>query len=975
MGYLMTILCTLVSSIVSYSQQNKVEKKVFQNLTINDGLSQGMVNQIIQDRYGFMWFATKDGLNQYDGYHFKIYRHDAEEAHSLSDSFVQSLFEDSKGRIWAGTLSGNLDFFDHESGKFYPIIPEVNKTDNLSGPVNQIVEDIKGNIWVLYYNKLYQIKTFPKTGKLQSLGYSIKEFNIPRASNFLSLFISKEGSIYLYENGSPIFYEFLQPSYQWSKHTLVDKKLTNKKDQSNFRIFKILQHKVTRKMYVVCNTGIFLFDGYSAVEQLLSHEMNPLTQCFWDNESNIWFIENYEFGIFNIKSRKLSFLTASDEMSKTKIGLYHSSYIDRSGMLWIGTKGYGLLTFNFLAQKFHHTGNTSVFTITETPEVGVYVNDGNSLYKLLDLETGTYKDTVAVPQATIYFENFNEFSFPSYLDKKHGRWFADEKRLVCYNTLTKQSISYPLPFKQTNGSYVSDIEEDENGKIWVGTAEGLLCFDVLGNKWKMYKNDPKNSSSLSFNAIFSLCFDPTEPAKYLWIGTNGGGFNRMDITTGKCIRYTIKNGLPNDVIYGILKSDDNNLWMSTNKGLSCFNPLKQTFKNYEEKDGLQSNEFNHNAYLRSKNGTLFFGGVNGYNYFNPKDIVSNPTAPQIVITDLRIRNKSLQLNQEKSSLKSSVYLTKKIQLPYEDNMITFEFASLDFIAPEKNQYKYKMEGFDKEWVNAGNTHVATYTNLDPGTYTFNVKGSNSDEVWNEEGTSIELTIIPPWYMTWWFRSLMALAIIFTIYFIYQYRLAQAFKLHKMRNSIANDLHDEIGSNLSNISIFSEVAQQQKGTATETEPLLQKISEYTQVSMVAMSDIVWMINARNDAFENIISRMRALAAEVFEAKKFNFHLHFDEQLNQLTLDMEQRKNFYLLYKEAINNVAKYADCQNVWVTLKKENKTIILIVQDDGIGFDKAKQNQGNGLFTMQKRAEVLKGQLTIDSVIKKGTIIKLVFNS
>ncbi|HEX7846108.1 MAG TPA: triple tyrosine motif-containing protein, partial [Chitinophagaceae bacterium] len=504
--------------------------------------------------------------------------------------------------------------------------------------------------------------------------------------------------------------------------------------------------------------------------------------------------------------------------------------------------------------------------------------------------------------------------------------------------------------------------------------EGLLCFDRASNKWTIFKNDPKDKSSLSFNSIFTLCLDPVEPAKYLWIGTNGGGLNRMDLSTGKCTRYSTKNGLPNDVVYGILPDNANNLWMSTNKGLSCFNLAKQSFKNYEEKDGLQSNEFNHGVYLRTKEGILFFGGVGGYNYFDPATISSNPIAPKVVITDLRIKNQTVNANEPGSPLKNAVYLEKKIVLPYSDNMITFEFAALDFMAPDMNQYQFRLEGFDKDWINAGNTNAATYTNLDPGTYTFRVKGSNKDGVWNEEGALILLIIKPPWYATWWFRTIAALLIIAVIYGIYRYRLNQVLKLQAIRNSIARDLHDEIGSNLSNISIFSEVAQQQKGVDTETAPMLKKINEFARVSMTSMSDIVWMINARNDSFENIISRMRSLAAEILEAKNCNLHLNFDEHLNYLSLSMEQRKNFYLIYKEAINNVVKYANCKNVWVDLHRKGNCIELIVKDDGIGFDTSVQNKGNGLYNMHKRAETLNGKLKIESRQGEGTTVSLAFN-
>jgi ligand-binding sensor domain-containing protein/two-component sensor histidine kinase len=973
-GFIAAIVCFVASVI--HAQQIPVEKLSFQNITINDGLSQGMVNQILQDRYGFMWFATKDGLNQYDGYHFKIHRHDTEDSSSLSESFVQALFEDSEGRLWAGTSSGNLDFFDHASGKFQHIISEKNKNlDQSIGPIYQIAEDKQGKIWLLYFAKLFVIKINGKDKK-GILNYSIEQVPLPSSDIHPKLLISGSGEIYFYHLNNPVFYTFQSQSRQWLANTLGNDESVAGKYPGSYNIINMTQDLTTNTLYAICPKGIFAIDYGHTGKQILNYSMQEIVHCFMDKENNIWFSDHQNFGIFNTKTGKLNFITAPDNTNQIRLGLFNSACVDQSGMIWIGTTGYGLLTLNYDAHKFHHMGQTSVYIIKEMEDGRIMVSSDNGEMKFLDPATGTYVGTMLQKNAKVYFEDFSEISLFFMLDKEKRKWFTDNKRLISYDEITKDKKVYQLPVKQTGGNYslVSDIKKDMKGKIWLGTMDGLLCFDEKNVSWQIIKNDPKDKSSLSYNSIFSLCFDPVEPAKYLWIGTNGGGLNRMDISTGKCVRYSVKNGLPNDVIYGILYDNANNLWMSTNKGLSCFNPAKQTFKNYEEKDGLQGNEFNHNAYLRTSKGILFFGGVNGYNYFDPAEIVNNPVAPKVVITDLRIRNKTAGVEQPGSPLENAIYLTKKVTLPYSDNMITFEFAALDFIAPEKNQYQYKLDGFDDDWINSGNTHVATYTNLDPGTYTFSVKGSNKDGVWNEEGTTLQLVIIPPWYMTWWFRILIVLAVSSVIYYFYRYRLNQALKLHTMRNSIANDLHDEIGSNLSNISIFSEVAQQRKGTPDETEPLLQKISEYSQVSMAAMSDIVWMINARNDAFENIISRMRSLAAEVFEAKNYALHLHFDEQLNQLSLNMEQRKNFYLIYKEAINNVAKYSACQNVWITLKKDNSSVILTVKDDGVGFITNNQNQGNGLYNMQKRAEVLKGKLTINSAVGKGTMIQLIFN-
>lgn len=954
-----------------FAQKYPVEKMTFHALTINDGLSQGMVNQILQDRYGFMWFATKDGLNRYDGYHFKIYRHDTDDTSSIAGSFIQSLFEDSKGRIWAGTSSGNVDYFDHASGKFRHIISDKNGiADVVNGPVQQIAEDKQGNIWIVAYKKLLRVTMPGTTGAYPVL---ISRVELPAAVDTdifngwgpPDLFISGS-DIYLYSRYNNVFYFSQFPNAKWERHQLPADVNKNNKTGLHYG-YHILEDTSRQIIYATCPTGIYKLKGGTVTEQIFNYPLFPANKAFMDKEGNIWISQKGGLGVYNIKTGQYSFIVPADEATKTALDLLNSAYVDQSGMTWIGTTGYGLLTLNSLAHNFHHTERTSVFNFFERDDGRILVNSGGDELKVLDLSTGSYVDTIHEKDAKAYYER----------ERQDRRWYEQDNMLYNYDPETKERKSYPIPIKLSYGNYasVSDIKEGPDGKIWLGTiSEGLLCFDRVSNKWMIFKNDPKDKTSLSFNSIFTLCFDPAEPAKYLWIGTNGGGMDRMDLSTGKFIRYSVKNGLPNDVVYGILPDNANDLWMSTNKGLSCFNTTNKSFKNYEEKDGLQSNEFNHGVYLRSKKGILLFGGVNGYNYFDPAAITSNPVAPKVVITGLRIKNQTVDVNEPGSPLKNAVYLEKKIVLPYSDNMITFEFAAMDFTAPDKNQYKFRLVGFDGDWINAGNNNTTTYTNLDPGTYTFKVKGSNKDEVWNEEGASIQLVITPPWYKTWWFRVMVVLAIVGIIYAVYKYRLNQALKLHAIRNSIARDLHDEIGSNLSNISIFSEVAQQQNGTAAETEPILKKINEYARVSMTSMSDIVWMINARNDSFENIISRMRSLAAEIFEAKNYTLHLNFDERLNELSLNMEQRKNFYLIYKEAINNVAKYADCKNVWISLQKEGNNIRLVVKDDGIGFDPKLHHKGNGLYNMEKRAETLNGKLKIESEQNKGTTTQLTFS-
>lgn len=404
-----------------------------------------------------------------------------------------------------------------------------------------------------------------------------------------------------------------------------------------------------------------------------------------------------------------------------------------------------------------------------------------------------------------------------------------------------------------------------------------------------------------------------------------------------------------------------------------FDTKAEKFKNYNETDGLQGSEYNRNAFCKTRKGFLYFGGITGFNYFDPAKLTSSNYDPFIWITGINVLNKPLRFGERDGILAKPAYLTERIRLNYEQNVVSFEFSSTDFSSSDNNCLKYQLTGFDKDWIQSGNTNIATYTNLDPGTYTFSIKGINNDGTWNEKGTSVKLIILPPWYRTWSFRSAVILAVVLAGYALYKYRLRQASNLQAIRDGIAGDLHDEVGSNLSNIYIFSNVAQQKAKDNDETAPLLQKITDYTQQSMEAMNDIVWMINTRNDRFENIMVRMRTIAAEFSEAADCKLHLDFDEALNDVKLNMEERKNLYLIYKEAINNTVKYAACKTVWIDMKLHQHTVTLKIRDNGKGFDVSNTNGGNGMFNMKRRAEMLKGTLTVASTIGEGTSLQLTF--
>jgi signal transduction histidine kinase/CheY-like chemotaxis protein len=344
--------------------------------------------------------------------------------------------------------------------------------------------------------------------------------------------------------------------------------------------------------------------------------------------------------------------------------------------------------------------------------------------------------------------------------------FGSTKALGQFNTRTKKfsSIPYPIPAQGGTYEFVQAIVQDAQGIFWLGTMKGLLRLDARHggqastNGWTHYANTPDDPRSLSSDVIFCLLNDPKD-ANILWVGTNGSGLNRFDKRTGQCTRFSTADGLPNNVIYGLLADDDGQLWMSTNKGIACFDPLTSAVRSFDASDGLQGDEFNRYAFCKTADGKLFFGGVNGFNSFRPEDLRPDTLPVQVWITDIKLTNRSIAFGTEGSPLTAPTHLTRELVFAYRDAaMLTFEFATMEFSESEKHRYQYKLDGFDTDWIMAGNDRTAVYTNLDPGTYTFHVRGDNRDGLWDTKGTTFQLTVLPPWWRTWWFFSLCVLAV-------------------------------------------------------------------------------------------------------------------------------------------------------------------------------------------------------------------------
>jgi ligand-binding sensor domain-containing protein/two-component sensor histidine kinase len=946
----------------------------FEALGINEGLSQGLVMCILQDRYGFMWFGTKDGLNRYDGYSFKVFHNVPGDSSTLSDNLVQRLYEDHAGRLWVGTAAG-LNLFDRGSETFRRFVAGKGPGELVHGDVRDITEDRDGNLLVAQVKVIDKLTLTEKDGTLH---VDVVHSALLNFDN-MQLLRRRDGSFYLSGFLDGLYRLDMNsfPNVRTEAVTASVVDVVGKGDsipmEGYYRL--LVFDTLNDAAYITYGEKIVRVDGAGKASLVCAgciSKSSFMVYSVIDSAGMLVTGDNRMLLQVNTRTGRYERFAAWDHNHSNALGHIYVLYKDRAGLLWVGSNGFGLLKHNTFSENFHHTDHYSIFHMQLSESGDVIVNNDYISKEWFDKEKIVVYDSAAAKNPKQYGNGFTEITYPTCMTKQR-KWFTDDKSLFCYDRMQSVMDSWKLPAMQGPWN-VQSIYDDEKQFVSMATGEGVLRLNMQDKTWKQYRRVQGDTNSLQSNAV--LCIAPhAKRDDYLWVGTNGGGLHLMDTKTGKFTAYTTADGLPNDVAYGVLNDEEGNVWVSTNKGLSRFNPEKMTFKNFEEKDGLQSNEFNRGAYCKTEDGWLFFGGVNGFNYFHPEEMSDNKFIPQTIITDLKIRNKSVSFSDEKSPLKKPVYLSNEITLPYSDNMISFEFASMDFTAPAKNMFQYKMEGFDESWIHSGNNHSATFTNLDPGTYTFMVKSSNHDGVWNEASVSFVVTILPPWYMTWWFRVFVVAAVAGLAYWFYRYRLNNALRLQEVRNRIAQDLHDEIGSNLSTISIFADMAiSKSKNRSEHVTPLLNKINDYTQTSMEAMSDIVWMINSRNDRFENIIVHMRAHAAELLEAKNIELHMNFDERLNSVKLGMGERKNFYLIYKEALNNIVKYAECKNVWIEMKQSHSTVYLKIQDDGKGFNTASPERGNGLINMQKRAEMLNGDLKIESSEGEGTTVILQFS-
>lgn len=822
-----TFIICLICSINVLSQELDVR---FERLSIKEGLSQSGVTCILQDSLGYLWFGTGDGLNIYNGYEFEVLRHSPENPRSLSDNSITSLHEDSMGILWVGTFSGGLNKFDRETHEFFHYTYNPENLKSLShNRITAIYEDQSGTLWIGTNGGLNRFNR--ETNEFSHWTHDPESPKSLSHNSITAIHEDESGTLWVGTQSGLNSYDFEKNEFiHWKNES------GNAGSLSFNAILSLLEDR-SGVLWIGTSRGLNQFDREKEIFKLWINEpLNPssishneVRSICEDHLGNLW-IGTFGGGLNQFDRKKEEFThfkNKPDNPNSLSTDQILSIYEDQTGILWIGTYAGGINRLDREKSKFTHwvhkpedrnsLSHNYVYSIYEDQQGILWVGtEGGGLNRIAASENiGTpahfsnYRNnsddssSLSHNNVTSILENssgnlwigtmngLNKFDRKS---KKFTRWinqpgnphslsnnsvlsiFEDRAEILWIGTrgglnkfdYKEKTFSHwthdSANLQSISHDVIVAIFEDRTGELWIGTGGGgLNKFNRERGTFTFWKNEPGNTASLSNNDILSISEDQFGG---LWIGTIGGGLNKFNREEKTFTRYQENDGLPNDIIYGILEDNIGNLWLSTNKGISKFNLKTETFRNYDWNDGLQINEFNQGAFFKSKS-SLYFGGINGFVSFVPESISQNPNIPPILITTFKVSDRIK---------KNDIIETDKFKLSYKDKYYTFEFAALDYRNPAKNQYAYIMEGIDKDWIYSGTRRLAAYTNFPPGNYTFRAKVSNSDGLWNEKGVSLQITVSPPFWQTWWFK-------IVTLIFL----LGIAFLGHKLklRNMEAN----------------------------------------------------------------------------------------------------------------------------------------------------------------------------------------------
>jgi serine phosphatase RsbU (regulator of sigma subunit)/ligand-binding sensor domain-containing protein len=769
---------------------------VFSHLTVKEGLSQGSVNCILQDSKGFMWFGTQDGLNRFDGYEFRVFRHDPADSTTIGDNFIRSITEDSSGTLWIRTLGkpGTIDRFDRLTETFRAYNLDIVKLKGArTKSVKAEYDDPSGIQWrgslgggVTRFD--------PTTGVKVSYKHDPADPKSLIDNRIYCIYGARTGTVWFGTLGGLERFDPRSGGFVHYMHNDADPRSV-----SDNWVWPIMEDRSGVLWVGTYRGGLNRFDRATGTFTHYRHDDadprslsgDQLLSLYQDRSGMIWVGMN-DRGVDRFHPDLSAFAHFSNDPRSPKSLIDNnilSLCVDRSGMTWIGTR-QGVERFDRKRETFTHFRHSASNpqSISDN-QAQCFLQNGKGIVWIgmvmsgldrYDPGTGVFSHYRHDPLTP---RSLSENKVYSLAEDRDGSIWAGTysnglNRLdpktgfvtrYLHNDTIPASIGAP-------GIFALCIDRD--GVLWVGTfGGGLDRFERESGTFTHFRHNDSDPKSLSDNMVACLYEDH---AGALWVGTTGG-LNRLEGRTGTFKHYRQKDGLPNEVIFGILEDGQGNLWLSTNKGISRFDPGHETFRNYDYNDGLQGDEFNQNAFARDpRTGELYFGGSNGFNVFHPDLVRQNPFVPPVVFSSFTRYNTDDK--EGKPIEEKGIDSRSEITLSYKDNVANIEFAALDYYNTAKNRYAYRLEGYSDSWIQLGNERRATFTNLDGGDYTLRVRGSNNEGVWNEEGATLRIVVNPPWWKTRWAYGLYGVMIFSLLYGVRSFEINRREQKSRVRES-------------------------------------------------------------------------------------------------------------------------------------------------------------------------------------------------
>jgi signal transduction histidine kinase/ligand-binding sensor domain-containing protein len=1008
----------------------------FQSFQTRDGLAGSRITGIYLDNIGYLWIGTNDGLNKYDGNSFTTYRHNQSNSITLGDNYIKAIFEDNQKNLWICTHT-DIAHYDRKKDAFIPLGLKNRDKELKNLAITNGLVDKAGNIWLTTRGNGL-IKILHGTKAIEKFTYDLKNpSGIP--SNFLwSIIKDTGGKIWVGADSGLVCFQPEKPGIphfdkvQFKGHDLKAVALLGK-DNSG----KIWAGCLEIGLYAI-NPTDKSFKFYNAQNSSLSSQ-TPYS-FLQDKHGNIWVGTFSGLNLLAPNSDKFVHLYHNpNRLGSLSHNSVWSIFQDRSGVLWFGTSN-GLNKYDKHIEKFGHfetiSGNKNslinnyVHTFCEESEGIVWIGTSNGLQRF-NSQLKTFENIQFSKKPSAFTYDIRSLSMDKNGNLWIGTWGDGVYKYQLKTGATKHFERIRGDSGTIPGNYVRKIYIDKTGKIWIGTTEGLVEMEPETEKLRSYLPDPSDSTSISGRDVFHLFEDSRGN---FWVGTLSSGLNKMDRKSGKFEQFQDKetdkhhissnsircitesgdgtlwvgtrnglnkfdygkrqftsintnNGLPNDAILGIVDDGMENLWISTNDGLAKFTYKTGKIKNYYEKDGLQNNEFNSNAYLKTSWGEILFGGPNGFNIFKPDHIRPKTFVPNVVLTDLKVFNVPVKIGETingNTILSESIAGIDKIELSYKNNVFSIDFSALDFTAPQFVQYAYKLEGFDKDWINtSANRRFVTYTNLDGGTYVFKVKSSNSCGVWNEHVKTLTIVVHPPFWYTWWFFLLSLTSIIALVVFMIRARIkaienqknileklvqerTSEIKVQNEQLKVLNATKDkffriiahDLRNPFSGILGFSDLLTHSVETNDREETLLyvRNIQHSAASAFKLLENLLDWSRSQTGVLEfnpesfklfDIVNEI----VELSEANSRTKNIQISSNISESLSVFADRNMLSTVLRNLLSNAVKYTPRNGlVEIAAKKLDKQVIVSVSDNGVGI---KSSEIEKLFDISQKNSTL----------------------